>query len=121
GELFAANGRFVFDGLVMPEQSASGPAAIADFLRTRYGGGMEGLQADSLSTMFIESPLVNLAADGESAKGRWQVMIFHGHGSTARIEGGVMNVDYARENGAWHIATLHYYPQYDGPYEEGWT
>src|SRR5689334_3861772 len=37
GLLFAADGRFVFDGLVMPERTATGPAAIAAFLRTRYG------------------------------------------------------------------------------------
>ncbi len=26
-----------------------------------------------------------------------------------------------RENGKWKIATAHYYPQYDGAYETGWT
>jgi hypothetical protein len=121
GALFTDNGRFIFDGLIMPAQTAVGPVAIAEFLRTRYGGGMEGQTATSLSTMFIESPIINLAVDGENARGRWQVMIFHGQGNAARIEGGVMNVDYVRDAGIWKIATLQYYPQYDGPYEEGWT
>src|SRR4051812_27720008 len=35
GALFAADGSFRFDGLIMPEQSAKGPAAIATFLRAR--------------------------------------------------------------------------------------
>src|SRR5262245_60947432 len=39
GALFASDGRFVFDGLIKTEQTASGPKAIAAFLRTRYGGG----------------------------------------------------------------------------------
>jgi len=121
GELFAADGRFVFDGLVGPAQIAEGPEAIAAFLRSRYGGGKEGIEADSLSTMLIESPVVHLAADGERAKARWQAMIFHGHGSDARIEGGVFVNDYVREDGVWKIATAHYHPQYDGRYEEGWT
>ncbi|HHX81359.1 MAG TPA: nuclear transport factor 2 family protein, partial [Pseudomonadaceae bacterium] len=121
GDLFAGDGRFVFDGLVLPAETATGPAAIADFLRSRYGGGLEGLRADGLSSMFIEAPIVNLSPDGENAKGRWQVMIFHGHEGEARIEGGVFNVDYEREAGVWKIANMQYYPQYDGPYAVGWT
>jgi hypothetical protein len=121
GALFAKDGSFIFDGLIKPAQTAKGAAAIASFLRTRYGGGFEGVKADSLSTMFIDAPVVNLSADGESAKVRWQTIIFHGHGSEARIEGGVFENEYVRERGVWKIATAHYYPQYDGPYEEGWT
>ena len=120
GALFAPDGRFVFDGMIKPAQTAKGPAAIAQFLRTRYGAGHEGLAADGLSTMFIEAPVVNLSSDGAGAKARWQAIIFHGHGSEARIEGGVFENDYVRERGVWKIATARYFPQYDGPYEEGW-
>lgn len=121
GALFASSGSFIFDGMIQPEQTAKGPAAIAAFLRTRYGGGKEGLTGGDLSSMFIDAPVVNLSADGESAKARWQAIIFHGHGGKARIEGGVFENDYVRERGVWKIATTHYFPQYDGPYEEGWT
>src|SRR6187399_2221141 len=121
GALFAPSGSFVFDGMIQAAQTAKGPAAIAAFLRTRYGGGQEGLTAGSLSSMFIDAPVVNLSVDGESAKARWQAIIFHGHGGKARIEGGVFENDYVRERGVWKIATAHYFPQYDGPYEEGWT
>lgn len=120
GALFASDGSFVFDGLVKQAQTATGPAEIATFLRTRYGGGYEGLKADSLSSMMIDAPVINLSQDGESAKVRWQAIIFHGHGAEARIEGGVFENDYAREQGVWKIATMRYFPQYDGAYEEGW-
>ncbi len=70
--------------------------------------------------MLIDAPVVNLSADGESAKSRWQAIIFHGHGGQARIEGGVFENDYVREKGVWKIATARYFPQFDGPYEEGW-
>src|SRR3954467_3078276 len=59
GRLFAAEGRFVFDGLIMPERTATGPAAIAAFLRMRYGGGHEGATADVLSTMMIDAPVAS--------------------------------------------------------------
>ena len=120
GALFAPGGSFVFDGMIKPAQTAKGPAAIAAFLRTRYGGGHEGPTATSLSTMMIEAPVVNLEPDGNAAKARWQVLIFHGDGGQARIEGGVFENDYVRHAGVWKIATAHYYPQFDGPYEEGW-
>lgn len=121
GALFSASGSLVFDGLIKSAQTARGPAEIARFLRDRYGGGAEGMQADGLSAMFIDAPVVNLAVDGESAQARWQCIIFHGHGASARIEGGVFVNEYAREKGVWRIRQAHYYPQFDGAYEEGWT
>ena len=121
GALFATDGTFVFDGQVKPAETAREPAAIAAFLRARYGGGYEGLRADGLSTMMIEAPVVNLALDGNSAQARWEAIIFHGHGGKARIEGGVFENEYVRQGGIWKIAVVHYYPQYDGPYERGWT
>ena len=121
GALFAQDGRFVFDGLIMPEQTAKGPAAIAAFLRTRYGGGYEGLRANGLSTVMIDAPVAHLSADGNSAKVRWESWTFHGAGGKARVEGGVFENEYVRERGVWKIATAHYYPEFDGPYDTGWT
>lgn len=121
GALFADSGRFVFDGSIGPAQTANGPAAVAEFLRNRYGGGRDGLDARGLSTMMIDAPVVNIAGDGNSARARWQAMVFHGHDGEARIEGGVFVNEYVRERGVWKIATAHYHPQYDGPYEVGWV
>ena len=115
GGLFATHGSLVFDGLVKPAETARGPKAVATFLRNGYGGGYEGLKSDGLSAMFIDSPVVNLAVDGASARARWQAMIFHGHAGKARIEGGVFVNDYIREAGVWKFAKVQFYPQYDGP------
>ena len=121
GALFAPDAVFTFDGSVGPAQTATGPQAIAAFLRARYGGGYEGTSARGLSTIMIDSPVANLSPDGQSAKARWGMMIFHGHAGEARIEGGVLVADYVRERGVWTIGAAHYYPQFDGPYERGWT
>jgi hypothetical protein len=121
GALFTGGGSFTFDGLIMPAQTAKGPSAIAAFLRARYGGGQDGLSASGLSSMFIENPLVNLSPDGNSAKARWNALIFHGHDGKARIEGGIFENDYALDAGVWKISAAHYYPQFDGPYEQGWV
>ena len=121
GELFAADGTFTFDGMVMPAQTATGPAEIAAFLRRRYGNDREGTSADGLSSMFIENALVNLSGDGKSAIVRWNVLVFHGHGGDAHIEGGLMVSDYILDGGVWKIGAASYFPQFDGPYEKGWT
>src|SRR5690606_34887121 len=121
GALFSADGSFIFDGSVQPATTATGSAAITDFLRHRYGGGRDGAAADGLSAMMIDSPVVNLSEDGNSAQARWQAIIFHGHRGQARIEGGIFQNEYVRERGVWKIRTAHYHPQFDGPYEAGWT
>ncbi|MBB5987118.1 nuclear transport factor 2 family protein [Sphingobium lignivorans] len=121
GHLFARKGRFIFDGQVGPAKIANGPREIASFLRNRYGGAREGQSRGGLSAMMMDSPVINLAADGRTAKARFQTLIFHGHDGKARIEGGVLVVDYMSEGSVWKIATAHFYPQFEGPYEEGWT
>ncbi len=35
--------------------------------------------------------------------------------------GGVFENDYVREGGVWKVANMHWFPQYDGPYDKGWT
>lgn len=121
GSLFVADGSFVFDGLVAEATTSTGAEDIAAFLRSRYGGGIDGLKSDSLSAMFVDSPIVILSEDGESAKGRWQIMIFYGNGGEAHIEGGVFENQYVRKQGVWKFSKVSYYPQYDGPYNEGWV
>jgi hypothetical protein len=120
-DLFTPEASFRFDGLVTPGETAKGKAAIAAFLRTRYGHGRDGQQAGDVSTMMIEAPIVNLSADGQSARGRWYALIFTGGDGKAAIEGGTFVNDYVREKGVWKIAAAHYYPQFQGPYEKGWT
>src|SRR5688572_17676610 len=119
--LFASDGRFVFDGLIKAEQTAKGPVAIAAFLRSRYGGGYDGLKADGLSTTMIDAPVANLSADGASAKVRWETWTFPGAGGQARVEGGVCENEYVRQGSVWKIAEAHYYPEFDGDYDTGWT
>jgi hypothetical protein len=70
----------------------------------------------------IDDPLVNLSVDGQTAQGRWRALAFRGDGKgKAWMEGGLYQNDYVLENGRWKIATLHYYPQYEGSYATGWS
>lgn len=98
-----------------------GPEAIENWLREQ-GGGTDDLRPGALNTEFIDEPLVNLSADGMSAQGRWLSLAFKGDGKgRAWFEGGLYENDYVREDGVWKIAAMRYFPQFEGPYAEGWT
>lgn len=114
--LFVEDGRLTFDNA--PRQ---GRAAIAAFLRSRYGGGHDGLSAGDVRAMFIDSPVISLSPDGDSARGRWNVLIFTGATGSADIEGGIFENRYVRRAGVWRIAGIDYHPQYAGSYQDGWT
>ncbi len=114
-DLFAAKGRIVWG-----DKLIEGRAAIAAWLKAH--GGPAGTVPGALNTEMIDDPLVNLSVDGQSAKGRWRGLHFRGNGKgKAWMEGGLYENEYVREGGRWKIATLHYYPQYEGSYEDGWS
>lgn len=114
--LFARNGTLQWGSDVV-----TGRAAIEAWLSSK-AGAMNGTAPGSLHTEVIDEPLVNLSADGLTAKARWMSMRFlgdgHGH---ARIEGGLYENEYVFASGRWQISRLNYSPQYEGDYATGWT
>jgi hypothetical protein len=55
-------------------------------------------------------PVVTLAADGQSAKGRWHIMaMLGGYGTSASWAGGVYENQYIRENGVWKFKEVRYH------------
>ena len=116
-DLFADNAEFLFD-----ETSLQGREAIRDYLVNEVGGGQQGLPPGAVNTQIIDHPVVNLSVDGESAEGRWYgFYLLSDDQGNASIEGSVFENDYVREDGAWKISKHHRYPQYAGPYEDGWN
>jgi hypothetical protein len=117
GDLFATNATFIFD-----DETVKGRKAITDYIASHEGGGQQGLQPGAIHTQLIEHPVVNLAVDGESAKGRWYgFALLSDSTGNASIQGGVFENEYVREDGKWKIGVHHFFPQYAGAYETGWT
>jgi hypothetical protein len=87
------------------------------------GGGKLGLPEGLLYPHIMLQPVVTLAPDGKSAKGRWRVFTMLGfHEKNANWAGGVYENEYIKEEGVWKIKDLRFYLQYSGPYEQpGWT
>lgn len=115
-DLFTEDAKLVWD-----EKEVSGKSAIADWLKARVGG-KRGLAPGALHSELVEDPLINLSADGRSAKSRWMALAMAGDGQGGSwIEGGIYENEYALDGGVWKISKLHFYTQYEGDYEIGWT
>ena len=112
---FATNGKIVWG-----DRTIEGKPAIAAWLASHSAPA--GTVPGATNTELIDDPLVNLSVDGKSAQGRWRGLALRGDGKgKAWMEGGLYENDYVMEGGRWKIATLHYYPQYEGSYATGWS
>ena len=66
-------------------------------------------------------PVIDIAPDGKTAKGRWRAFEQFGalHRSAQWAEGTYEN-EYVKEDGVWKISKLHYYMTYYVDYYKGW-
>jgi hypothetical protein len=96
---------------------------IRSLFLKEVGGGRVGLADGRIYPHISMQPVVTLAADGQSAKGRWHIMaMLGGYGTSASWAGGVYENQYVRENGVWKFKEVRYISQYSGRYENpGWT
>jgi hypothetical protein len=82
------------------------------------GGGQLGLKDGRIYPHISMQPVITLAPDGQSGKGRWHIMaMLGGYQSTASWAGGVYENEYVRERGVWKMKDVRYVQQYSGRYE----
>ncbi|MCW3835630.1 nuclear transport factor 2 family protein [Sphingomonas canadensis] len=107
--------------LSVPPAVVKGRAAIHAWIVETMGGGAKHLAPGRLNVRLFLSPVITLAPDCRSAKGRWHEVAMTGeHGARADWAGGIHENDYVVEDGAWKIKALRYHPQFAGPYQPGW-
>jgi hypothetical protein len=75
-------------------------------------------------TVFIHlqlQPVINIAADGRTAQGRWRALTHFGQvGKRSQMGEGIYENAYVKEDGVWKISKLHYYPDYMVDTRDGW-
>ncbi|HXC59683.1 MAG TPA: nuclear transport factor 2 family protein [Steroidobacteraceae bacterium] len=85
------------------------------------GYGKRGLMPQQLREHTQLQPVITLAADGNSARGRWRAVVLLGQFEQyARWQIGPYENDYRKENGKWKISRLHWYETFTVPYAGGW-
>jgi hypothetical protein len=98
-----------------------GKARIKEYLK-RVHGGQDGLIYGQLNEWVTLQPLVDVAADGRTAKARWRDLGMLGqHKKHGEWRDGIYENDYVKEDGVWKIKSLHLYINFVTPVEKGWA
>jgi hypothetical protein len=116
-DLFAANAsvEYANEGVYV------GQDHIRAYLK-KLGGDHNGLVEGQLNNHLILQPVVHVAPDGNTAKGRWRALIQTGQYKKSASWGeGTYENEYVKEGGVWKISKLHWYVSFVAPYEGGWA
>jgi hypothetical protein len=80
-----------------------------------------GLTRGKLFNHIPLQPIIDVAPDGKTAKGRWRFLSELGeYMKSARWGGGTYENEYVKEGTIWKIKTLHAYSRFRTPYADGW-
>ena len=81
----------------------------------------DGLTRGKLFNHIQLQPIIDVAPDGYTAKGRWRYLAELGdYMKSATWCGGAYENEYIKEGAVWKIKTLHAYSRFCTPYADGW-
>jgi len=115
-DLFSDNAtaQYARDGLYR------GKDRIREYLYA-LGGNRNGLSEGQLNEHYQLMPVITLAEDGLTAKGRWRAIILAGEfGETALWGEGPYENEYVKEIGVWKISKVRWFQTIMVPYEGTW-
>ncbi len=80
-----------------------------------------GLTYGKLFNHIQLQPIIHVAPDGNSARGRWRFLVEFGeYQKSAMWGGGAYENEYVKEDGVWKIKSLHAFFRFCTPYKDGW-
>jgi hypothetical protein len=84
--------------------------------------GPEGLGRGYLNNHMMLQPVITVASDGRTAKGRFQGPVQLAEPGQNGVWGvGIYENEYVKDGGVWKIAKLHFYPTAFTDYDRGWA
>jgi hypothetical protein len=105
-----------------PSGGFDGKDSIRAMFVENLGQGRQGLAEGRIYNHTILQPVVDLAADGATATGRWRVLGMLGRfGSSATWADSLYRFDYVKRDGQWKIKVLTAYAGSGGSYDNGWV
>ncbi|MEO6153141.1 MAG: nuclear transport factor 2 family protein [Croceibacterium sp.] len=105
-----------------------GKASIREHIWRNVGDGSIGIKDGRVYNHMVLQPVIDVAGDGQTAKGRWRVLAMIGRfanpqanqAGQASWAGGIYENIYVKQAGVWKIQDLRYYNDFAAPYEGGW-
>ena len=113
---------FTDDAVTNYQQGAHGRDEVRKLFFEQVGQGKLGLADGRIYPHILFQPVITLAPDGRTAKGRWRILaMLGGYGGSATWYSGVYENAYVVDNGAWKISVLHSEPKATAAYTAaGW-
>lgn len=113
---------FAEDAVTNYQSGVRGKDAIRRLFFEQVGQGKLGLADGRIYPHILFQPVINLAPDGRSAKGRWRILAMLGaYGGSATWYSGVYENEYVLEDGVWKISVIHSEPKVTAAYAAaGW-
>ena len=113
---------FAADAVTNYQSGVRGKDAIRKLFFDQVGQGKLGLAAGRIYTHILFQPVITLAPDGRTAKGRWRILAMLGRlGGSATWYSGVYENEYVFEDGVWKISVIHSEPKVTAAYTAaGW-
>jgi hypothetical protein len=104
------------------QSGVRGKAAIRQLFFDQVGQGKLGLADGRIYPHILFQPVITLAPDGRTAKGRWRILaMLGGYGGSATWYSGVYENEYVMEDGVWKISLIHSEPKVTAAYTAaGW-
>lgn len=116
-DLFARNG-----SLELAQRGVyQGRDHVRAFLLKVFGRGQEGPVAGRLGNHLQLQPVIDVAADGQSAKIRVRLLQQMSFGPRASIGAGVYENEAVKEDGVWRFKSVHTYNTLTAGYDGGWA
>ena len=82
--------------------------------------GPEGLEHGQLNNYPMLQPIITVAEDNRTAKGRWRSDVQLARDGTGYWGGGLYENEYVNDNGTWRISKHHYWVTFLADYVKGW-
>ncbi len=113
---------FAEDAVTNYQSGVRGKDAIRKLFFEQVGQGKLGLSEGRIYPHILFQPVITLAPDGRTAKGRWRILaMLGGLGGSATWYSGVYENEYVLENGVWKISVIHSEPKVTAAYTAaGW-
>ncbi len=94
---------------------------VRAFLLKVFGRGAEGPVAGRLGNHLQLQPVIDVAADGRSARIRSRMLQQTSFGGRASLGGAVYENEAVKEEGVWRFKTVHAYNTFSASYQGGWA